>query len=223
MRIILLGAPASGKGSVGERIREEYGFPKISTGDLLREAVRKKTSLGLKAETQLGKGGLVDDDIVLGLLRERLGNPDCHAGYILDGFPRNLSQAQSLAALDGQRRELVFEIQVREDVLVKRISGRRICPSCEAIFNIHTKRPRREGICDVCGAKLLQRNDDRAELIPARKETYRTKTEPLTSYYGEKGILCKVDGNGTVEETLRPIKTVIDEELGKTGGKRIQL
>ncbi|MFO7734168.1 MAG: nucleoside monophosphate kinase [Candidatus Aminicenantes bacterium] len=215
MRIILLGAPGSGKGSVGERLREATGFPWISTGDLLREAVRDKTALGLRAESQLGKGGLVDDETVLGLLRERLSRPDCRDGYILDGYPRNLEQAATLEKLDGDRPEIVFDIDAREDVVVRRLSSRRICPSCEAIYNTISKRPKKEGVCDVCGATLVQRTDDRAEIIPERMRTYRAKTEPLVSRYAARGTLHRIDANGTIEETVGPILAVLDRLLNK--------
>ncbi|MBM3304896.1 MAG: nucleoside monophosphate kinase [Candidatus Aminicenantes bacterium] len=221
MRVILLGAPGSGKGSVGERLREATGFPWISTGDLLREAVRDRTPLGLRAESQLGKGGLVDDETVLGLLRERLSRPDCRDGYILDGYPRNLEQAATLEKLDGDRPEIVFDIDAREDVVVRRLSSRRICPSCEAIYNTISKRPKKEGVCDVCGAALVQRTDDRAEIIPERMRTYRAKTEPLVSHYAARGTLHRIDANGTIEETVRPIQAVLDGLLtkGSRGGR----
>lgn len=213
MRIILLGAPGSGKGSVGDLVRSAYGFPKISTGDLLRDAVQKKTPLGIEAASQMGKGGLVDDAIVLALLRERVAVPDCRIGYILDGYPRNLSQAKDLEALDGGRREIVFLIDVREDVVARRIGSRRLCPGCEAIYNVITKKPAREGVCDACGTTLVQRQDDRPELVPERLKTYHTKTEPLIAYYEAKGVLYRIDGNGTIEETFRPIRLVLDGVL----------
>jgi adenylate kinase len=222
MRIVLLGAPGSGKGSVGDLIRAAYGFPRISTGDLLREAVQKKTPLGLEAAGQLGKGGLVDDTIVLKLLEERLAGPDCRAGYVLDGYPRNLSQAGDLERLDGGRREVVFLIETREDVVVQRLTSRRICPSCEAIYNVVTKKPVREGICDLCGAALVQRADDRADVIRERMKTYHEKTEPLIAYYEAKGILHRVDGNGTLEAVFRPIRSVLESELRKIKGRRAQ-
>jgi len=209
MRIILLGAPGSGKGSVGERLRDATGFPWISTGDLLREAVRDRTPLGLRAETQLGKGGLVDDETVLGLLRERLARPDCRQGYILDGYPRNIEQAATLARIDGSRPEVVFELEAREDVVVRRLSSRRICPSCEAIYNTVSKPPRVEGVCDVCGAALIQRADDRAEVIPERMRTYRAKTEPLVATYEARGVLHRIDASGSLEETVRPILDIL--------------
>jgi len=217
MRVILLGAPGSGKGSVGDLVRSAYGFPKISTGDLLRDAVQKKTPLGLQAASQMGKGGLVDDALVLALLRERLAGPDCRIGYILDGFPRNLSQAKDLESLDGGRREIVFLIDVREDIVARRIGSRRLCPGCEAIYNVITKKPAREGVCDNCGTSLVQRQDDRPELVPERLKTYHAKTEPLIAYYEAKGVLHRIDGNGTIEETFRPIRLVLDGVLRGTG------
>lgn len=210
MRLILLGAPGSGKGSVGECVREASGFPRIATGDLLRDAVKRRTPLGLRAQAQMGKGGLVDDETVLELLRERLAAPDAREGYILDGYPRNLDQARSLEALDPDRPEAVFEIRAGEDVVIRRLSSRRICPSCGAVFNILTMKPRREGVCDVCGTALITRDDDRPEVIVERLKTYHMKTEPLIAYYEAKGVLHKVDGNDTVEIAAAPIKAFLD-------------
>jgi adenylate kinase len=213
MRVILLGAPGSGKGSVGDLVRSAYGFPKISTGDLLREAVQKKTPLGQEAATQMGKGGLVDDAIVLKLLEERLAGPDCREGYTLDGYPRNLSQARSLEGLDGGQPEVVFLIETREDVVIRRLATRRVCPSCGAIYNVITRKPTREGVCDVCGASLVQRTDDRPDVIQERMRTYHAKTEPLIAHYQEKGVLHRVEGNGTVEETFQSVRDILDDSL----------
>jgi len=210
MRVILLGAPGSGKGSVGDLVRSAYGFPRISTGDLLRDAVQKRTPLGLEAEAQMGQGGLVDDALVLKLLAERLAAPDCRTGYILDGYPRNLSQARDLERLDSRRREIVFLIETGEDVVVRRLESRRICPACGAIYNVVTKKPAREGLCDVCGAALVQRTDDRADVIRERMKTYHEKTEPLIAHYQSKGGLRRVSGDGTVEETFRPVRSALD-------------
>ena len=221
MRIILLGAPGSGKGSVGDRLSEFYGFPRISTGDLLRDAVRNQTPLGLDAQQQMGKGGLVDDGLVLELLRERLAQADARRGYVLDGYPRNQAQARSLESLDGGRPEVVFEIVTSEDVVVRRLSSRRICPSCGAVFNVITKKPRRDGICDVCGATLIQRNDDRPDVIPERMKTYRSQTAPLIAYYEAKGVLHKIDGNGTVEAAFAAMRPVLDGLL-RGGVKGVQ-
>ncbi len=213
MKIILLGAPGSGKGSVADRIREVYGFPKISMGDLLREAVRKATPLGVEASAQLGKGGLVEDRIVLGLLRERLAGDDCRSGYVLDGFPRNLAQARSLEGLGGVGREVVFDIVASESTVVERILSRLTCGNCGAIYNTRSKPPKRDMICDACGGPLVRRADDNEEVIVERMRTYHEKTEPLTAYYGSRGALHRVDGNGTVEETFRLVREVLDEEL----------
>jgi len=215
MRIILLGAPGSGKGSVGDLVQSAYGFPRISTGDLLRDAVRKRTPLGLEAEAQMGKGGLVDDGLVLKLLAERLAEPDCRKGYVLDGYPRNISQARDLEGLDGGRREMVFLIDTHEDVVVRRLETRRICPRCGAIYNVVTKKPAREGVCDVCGSALVQRADDRAEVIRERMKTYHEKTEPLVVYYRAKEVVRRIDGNGTVEESFRAVRSALDAETGE--------
>ncbi len=214
MRIVLLGAPGSGKGSVGGLIRSTYGFPLISTGDLLREAVQKKTPLGQQAAAQMGKGGLVDDAIVLALLRERLAGPDCRAGYVLDGYPRNQAQARTLEGLESGRPEIVFLIETREEVVLRRLSTRRVCPSCEAIYNVITRRPKREGHCDACGAALIQRTDDRPDVIQERMRTYRSKTEPLVAHYEAKGVLHRIDGNGTVEEAFALVREALDRALG---------
>ncbi len=218
MRIILLGAPGSGKGSVGDRLSGAYGFPRISTGDLLRNAVKKQTPLGVRAQEQMGKGGLVDDGLVLELLRERLAWADARPGYVLDGYPRNQAQARSLEALDGGRPEVVFEIVTSDEVVVHRLSTRRICASCGAVFNVITKKPKQDGICDICGSALIQRNDDRPDVIPERMRTYRSQTAPLIAYYETKGVLHKVDGNGTVEAAFAAIRPVLDELL--SGGAK---
>ncbi len=215
MRIILLGAPGSGKGSVGDLLQSTYGFPRISTGDLLRDAVRKRTPLGLEAESQMGRGGLVDDGLVLKLLAERLAAADCKAGCVFDGYPRNLSQAVDLEGLDGDRREMAFLMDTREDVIIRRLESRRVCPKCGAIYNVVTKKPAREGVCEVCGERLVQRADDRAEIIHERLKTYREKTEPLVEHYRAKGVLRRIDGNGTIEEAFRAIRSALDAETGE--------
>lgn len=161
----------------------------------------------------MGKGGLVDDAIVLKLLEERLAGPDCREGYTLDGYPRNLSQARSLEGLDGGQPEVVFLIETREDVVIRRLATRRVCPSCGAIYNVITRKPTREGICDVCGASLVQRTDDRPDVIQERMRTYHAKTEPLIAHYQEKGVLHRVEGNGTVEETFQSVRDILDDSL----------
>jgi adenylate kinase len=217
MRIILLGAPGSGKGTVAEALREAYGFPKISTGDLLREAVREKTPLGLVAASQMGKGGLVDDATVLALLRERLARADCQGGYVLDGFPRNLSQADALDALGLEGPEIVFDLQVTDEVVLSRLANRRTCPNCEAIYHLVNKPPKKAGICDVCGTALVQRKDDTPEVILERMKTYHAKTEPLVARYSAKGLLHVVDANGGSEEEIRDVRRILEALLRSAG------
>ncbi|HYA49172.1 MAG TPA: nucleoside monophosphate kinase, partial [Burkholderiales bacterium] len=154
-----------------------------------------------------------DDALVGKLLEERLSRPDCRDGYTLDGYPRNLAQARSLEHLDGARTEVVFLIETREDVVIRRLATRRVCSSCGAIYNVITRKPAREGVCDVCGATLVQRTDDRPDVIQERMRTYHAKTEPLIAHYQEKGVLHRVEGNGTVEETFRPVRDILDGEL----------
>ena len=220
MRIILLGAPGSGKGTVAEALRQAYGFPKISTGDLLREAVREKTPLGLVAAAQMGKGNLVDDATVLALLRQRLAGEDCAGGYVLDGFPRNLSQADSLESLGLPGPELVFDLEVRDEVVLERLANRRTCPRCEAIYHLVNKPPKAAGVCDVCGTALVQRADDTPEVIRERLKTYHAKTEPLVARYAAKGVLHAVDANGTAEAEIAAVRAVLDPLVaaGRGGG-----
>jgi len=214
MRVILLGAPGSGKGTAAERVRAAYGFPKISTGDLLREAVRERTPLGRQAEAQMGKGGLVDDATVLGLLRERLNREDCRAGYILDGYPRNLAQAKSLEALGAAGPEVVIELRTSEPVVLERLANRRTCPACEAIYHTVNKPPVKPGLCDVCGADLVQRTDDRPAVILERLKIYHAQTEPLIAHYAAKGTLHAVDGGGTPEAVFEEIRGILDAAQG---------
>ncbi|MCX6570307.1 MAG: nucleoside monophosphate kinase [Candidatus Aminicenantes bacterium] len=220
MRVILLGAPGSGKGTVAEELRSAYGFPKISTGDLLRAAVRERTPLGLKAEAQMGKGGLVDDATVLALLGERLAREDCRDGYTLDGFPRNIAQAESLEALGASGPEVVFDLQVGEEVILGRLTNRRICPLCEAIYHVINKKPKKDDICDVCGTALVQRADDRPEVIAERLKTHLAKTEPLIARYAAKGTLHRIDGGRTPAATFAEVKKVLDAVMGETGPAR---
>jgi adenylate kinase len=210
MRIILLGAPGSGKGTAAEQIRSAYGFPKISTGDLLREAVRERTPLGLVAASQMGKGGLVDDATVLALLRERLAREDCRDGYVLDGFPRNLAQAESLEKIAAAGPEVVIELCVSEKVVLERLARRRTCPSCEAIYHEVNKPPVKAGTCDACGTALVQRNDDTPEVIVKRLATYHVETEPVAAHYAAKGTLHVIDGDGPAAAVFAEVRKVLD-------------
>jgi adenylate kinase len=218
MRIILLGAPGSGKGTVAEALRSACGYPKISTGDLLREAVREKSALGQVAASQMGKGGLVDDATVLALLNERLARDDCREGYVLDGYPRNLAQAECLDTIGNSGPEIVFDLVVSEDVVLERLANRRICPRCEAIYHLVAKPPKTPGVCDVCGTALVQRNDDNPEVIRERLKTHAAKTEPLVARYAARGAVHAIDADGPAETVVREVRRIVDAALGRPDG-----
>jgi len=221
MRIVLFGAPGSGKGTQGGLMEKRTGFPRISTGDLLRTAVQKRTPLGLKAEAVMKEGRLVSDEIVIGLVRERLADPDCRRGYILDGFPRTIAQAEALATLDGERPEVVMGIEVPTEVVIDRLSGRRICSSCQAVYNLAVQPPRLEGVCDLCRGPLVQRPDDTPEVIRERIRVYHEQTESLKGHYLRLGSYRAVDGRGTIEEIFQRIVHVLDGEIGMSGRKTV--
>lgn len=220
MRIILFGPPGSGKGTQGELIERRYGFPRISTGDLLRQAVREKTPLGIKAEQMMNRGELVSDEIVEGLVRERIASPDTRRGYLLDGFPRNLAQVRSLEAMDGDRPEVVIVIDVDKDTLIERLQGRLTCRTCGAIYNLQLQKPRTEGRCDACGGELYRRADDRPEAISERLKVYHEQTETLRAHYLAKGVIHRVDGSGTVDDVCGRIYGVLDRELARREAER---
>lgn len=213
MRIILFGPPGSGKGTQGDLIGRAYGFPKISTGDLLRQAVRDQTPLGKKAEKLMNQGELVSDDIVEEMVRERISSPDCRRGYLLDGFPRTVRQARGLERMDGKKKEIVIEIEIRPDALAARLLGRRVCSRCGAIYNLDLNRLKQEGRCDLCGGSLVQRPDDHPDVIRERMRVYREQTEQVRDYYISKSVYRKVDGSGGVEEVFGRLKLLLDAEL----------
>ncbi len=207
MRIVLLGAPGSGKGTQAQRLQAKYGVPQVSSGDLLREAVARGTELGLKAKAAMDAGQLVSDDVVLGLIRERLGRPDAKAGFILDGFPRNSDQANSLNAMlieMGAPVEAVLLMDVRTATLVKRLAGRRICRTCGRVFNISFSPPGTLPHCDQCTdhPELYQRPDDKEEVVAKRLEVYEAQTRPLIQHYRKLGLLRVVKGEGALEEVF---------------------
>jgi adenylate kinase len=204
MRIVLLGAPGSGKGTQAQRLQAKYGVPQVSSGDLLRDAVARKTELGLKVKAVMDAGQLVSDDIVLGLIRERLGRPDAARGFILDGFPRNIDQANSLNALLKQLRQpidAVLLLDVRRETLIKRLAGRRTCPTCGTVYNIHSM-PAGANTCSRDGTQLVQREDDKEEVVVNRLEVYQNQTRPLIEYYSKLGMLRVVAGEGELEEVF---------------------
>jgi adenylate kinase len=221
MRIILLGPPGGGKGTQGEFIGKRYGFPRISTGDLLRQAVQDGTALGREAEAEMKRGALVRDEIVLGLVRERISRPDCRDGYVLDGYPRTLSQAKDVEALDPERPEIVVAIDVAAEEIVRRLASRRSCPDCGAVFNLIVRKPAREGVCDACRGTLAGREDDKPEIVRERLRVYAEKTEPLLAYYGKKGTLHRVDGGQGMDATAAAIREILDAALGagRTGAR----
>jgi adenylate kinase len=190
MRLVLFGPPGAGKGTYGERISRKYGIPHIATGDLIREEMRRGTERGRRLAEYVGKGKLVPDAEVLGMLGERLSLPDCSKGFVLDGFPRTVAQAEALERL--RPPELVLNLDVKEEVIVKRLSSRRICRKCGAIYNLVSLPPKREGICDRCGGELYQREDDRTEVIRRRLEEYAAQTRPVLEFYAKRGILRTV-------------------------------
>ena len=201
MKLILLGAPGAGKGTQAENISREFHIPQISTGNILRAEVKKESELGLKVKDILAAGQLVPEEIVIAMVRERLKEPDCANGYILDGFPRNIAQADALAGF--AQIDTVLVISVPDDVIVTRMAGRRTCPGCGATYHVAANPPKKEGICDVCGAELTIRADDREDVVRDRLRVYHEKTEPLIAYYTERGLVRTVDGQGSLEETTR--------------------
>lgn len=213
MRIVLLGAPGSGKGTQAKQLIERYNIPQISTGDLLRAAVGAGTELGLKAKAAMDAGALVSDEIVLGMIRDRLQEADAQNGFILDGFPRNTSQAESLdALLDelGQPLKTALLIDVDFDILMKRLTGRLTCGKCGAIFNRYTNPPAKDGICDKCGSDdLVHRADDNEETVGNRLKVYQEQTEPLIAYYKGQGKLESVSGEGEIAEIFSNITAVL--------------
>ena len=204
-RIMLLGPPGAGKGTQAERLVDELGVPQISTGDLLRAARKEGTALGKAAQSHMDAGRLVPDDLVLELVEERLGKPDAEAGFILDGFPRNVSQAVALGER-GTDLERVVNIAVAREDLIKRLTGRRICRSCGAGFHVMFRPSRIEGACDKCGGETYQRSDDSEKVISNRLAVYEDQTAPLIDYYEKAGNLKTVDGSGTVDDILGRIR-----------------
>ncbi|MGB5210364.1 MAG: adenylate kinase [Gammaproteobacteria bacterium] len=220
MRIILLGAPGSGKGTQAQRLTKGHGIPQVSTGDLLREAVAQGTELGKKAKIAMDAGELVSDDIVLGMIRERLARPDAESGFILDGFPRNLAQAE---ALDGVLEDLgapldaAVLMDVDFDVLLKRLTGRRTCGSCGKVYNVYFFAPKKDGVCDACGGELIQRADDNEETITQRLKVYESQTTPLVSFYEERGKLKVVPAEGEIDEVFQRLEAALGAPRGGHG------
>lgn len=213
MRIVLLGAPGSGKGTQAQKLIDKYNIPQISTGDLLRAAVREGTELGKQAKIAMDAGQLVTDEIVLGMIKERLAQPDTANGFILDGFPRNLTQAAALDELLAEIEQPLdtgLLIDVPHEILMKRLTGRLSCGSCGAVFNRYFSAPKEEGTCDACGGDLIHRDDDNEETIGKRLGVYNEQTAPLVGYFGDSDRLKSVNGDGDMEEIFNNIVTQLE-------------
>jgi adenylate kinase len=203
VRLVLLGPPGAGKGTQARLLEGKLHVPQIASGDLLRTAVRDQTALGIQAKSFMDKGGLVPDELVLGMIAERLDRPDAHRGFILDGFPRNVAQAEALGSILNRRNEAldkVVAITLPENEIVKRISGRRTCRSCGSMYHVVFEPPRNDNTCDKCGAELYQREDDAEHTVRARLRVYGTETRPLLDYYGRCGLLARIDGLARPEQ-----------------------
>lgn len=212
MNMILLGAPGAGKGTQAKRIASTYEIPHVSTGDMLRDAVASKTPLGLEAKGFMDRGDLVPDALVVGIVKDRLSHADCDNGCLLDGFPRTVAQADALdGALSsaGKTIDAAVNIDVSEDELLRRLTGRRTCSACDRVYHIMFSPPKAEGVCDVCGGHLYQRDDDTEETVSNRLRVYHEQTAPLADYYEAKGLLTSVDGNGSPDEVFERVSTII--------------
>ena len=217
MNLILLGPPGAGKGTQAKMLIKKYGIPQISTGDILRAAVKDQTPMGLKAKSCMDAGALVPDEVVVGIVADRIAQDDCAAGYILDGFPRTVAQADALAAMLEQRQsgiEHVISLTVDNEELLRRITGRRACRGCGAGFHVLFDPPRVTGVCTHCGGELYQRDDDREETMRRRLEVYEAQTAPLISYYAERKLLRTVDGMGTMESIQGSLVGIIGSPRG---------
>lgn len=219
MRLILLGPPGAGKGTQAKMLTERHGIPQISTGDILRAAVAAGTPLGRQAKAYMERGALVPDEVVIGIIRDRLKEADCQRGYILDGFPRTVAQAEALTAtLRGLKAELtaVVSLEVQEAELVRRLAGRRTCQECGEPYHVEFHPPRKTGVCDKCGGPLVQREDDREETIRRRLRVYQEQTAPLIEYYRARSVLRTVNGLGEMGEIFARICRVLEGRAGQT-------
>ncbi len=211
MKLILLGAPGAGKGTQAEVICNHLGIPAISTGNIIRAALKAQTEMGLKAKDYIEKGLLVPDDVVIGIIQDRLREDDCKNGFILDGFPRTVPQAEALDRM-GVKIDLVIDIEVPDEKIATRMSGRRVCATCGASYHTLYKQPKTEGVCDNCGGALSQRKDDEAQTVLERLRVYHEQTEPLIAFYRAKGTLRVVEGQEEVADTTKLTLKALEEQ-----------
>lgn len=205
MKLLLLGAPGAGKGTQASQIAAKYNIPHISTGDIFRKNIKEGTPIGLKAKAYIDQGQLVPDEVTCEMVADRIGQPDCAAGYLLDGFPRNLFQAESLGKISSLDK--VINIDVDLNALEARITGRRVCPKCGESYHVSTKS---DSVCDKCGETLIQRDDDKPETVKSRLEVYKAQTQPLIQYYADKGILVTVNGMQSIADVFADIVKVLE-------------
>ncbi len=210
MKLVLLGAPGAGKGTQAEIISEKYSIPTISTGNIIRAALKNGTEMGLKAKAYIDSGRLVPDDVVIGIIKERLAQSDCQNGFILDGFPRTIPQAEALDNMNIAV-DAALSIEVADREIVKRMSGRRVCEKCGASYHTEFKKPKSEGVCDACGGALVIRKDDEPDTVLDRLDIYHKQTEPLKSYYKTADKLITVEGQDKVEDTTKLVLAALSE------------
>ena len=208
MKLILLGAPGAGKGTQAERLCKELNIPTISTGNILRAAIKNGTPTGMKAKSFVDAGQLVPDEVIIGIITERLAEADCANGYILDGVPRTIAQAEAMEKA-GITFDAVVSIEISDETIMERMSGRRVCESCGASYHVVAVPPKQEGVCDNCGGALVQRKDDAPETVKARLEVYHRETEPLKDFYAQRGLLKSVENQPSVEATTDAIMRVL--------------
>ena len=217
LRMVIFGPPGSGKGTQAKLVSELYGIPHISTEDILREEVERGSDLGRMAESYMSRGLLVPDEVVIGIVRQRLMREDCRPGFILDGFPRTLRQAEELDRILGElgwKLDVVVNLVVSEEEVLRRITLRRVCSVCGEIYHLESNPPKRPGVCDKCGGRLYQRDDDTEETVRERLRVFRAQTEPVLRYYRERGLVRDVDGNPPIEEVFEEIKRLISSIKG---------
>jgi len=214
MNLLLMGLPGAGKGTQAEKINEKYHIPHISTGDMFRSAIKEGTDLGKKAKEFMDQGELVPDEVTIGIVKERLSKDDCKDGFLLDGFPRTIAQAEALQNLLGelnQSIDYVLHVDVPEDKLVERLTGRRVCPTCGTAYHVIFNPPKEEGICDKDGSSLIQRDDDKPETVKRRLSVNIEQTKPLLEFYEEKGYLVNVNGDQEIDSVFKDIQSYIEK------------